>query len=136
LESQGPAPLTREMKRVDRVLSLLGWSGLGAAAVYATATFLGGVLDPTYSHIRYPVSELISSRAPDRTLLGGLFITYNAALAVFALGLYRSVKRGRLLATSVSFLVLIAGSGHLDGRAVSAGLAGRAGNARGTCSSA
>jgi predicted enzyme related to lactoylglutathione lyase len=38
------------------------------------------------------VSELISSRAPDRALLGGLFITYNVALAVFALGLYGSVR--------------------------------------------
>jgi hypothetical protein len=93
--------------------SLVGWTGVGAVALYVFATILGRILDPSYSHARHPVSELISSEAPDRMLLGALFITYNVMLLLFGLGLVRGVRRSRALRVGFAFIVVIAVGGVL-----------------------
>lgn len=96
-----------------RVLAMVGWSGLAAVGVYVFATVLGGILDPSYSHLRHPVSELTSSHAPDRWLLGGFYIAYNLILAVFAVGLFLTGRRSMTLKVAFAFMIATAVGGVL-----------------------
>jgi hypothetical protein len=92
---------------------MVGWSGLAAVGVYVFATVLGGILDPSYSHLRHPVSELTSSHAPDRWLLGGFYIAYNLILVVFAVGLFLTGRRSATLKVAFAFMIATAVGGVL-----------------------
>jgi hypothetical protein len=69
-----------------------GMAGLAAVILYMGAVVLGGILDPTYSHVSDSVSELTSPRAPNRAVLGTVFTAYNLALAVMAVALLRTSR--------------------------------------------
>lgn len=111
-ESPGAARTVSASAR-DRWLVRVGWSGLAAVGVYVFATVLGGILDPSYSHLRHPVSELTSSHAPDRWLLGGFYIAYNLILVVFAVGLFLTGRRSATLKVAFVFLIGTAVGGVL-----------------------
>lgn len=97
----------------DRRLPMVGAAGVSAVGIYAFAVVLGGVLDPSYSHLRDTVSELTSSHAPDRVALGALFLAYNAALVPFAAGLYRTGPRTRGARAALVCMIAIAVGGVL-----------------------
>lgn len=75
-------------------IRLLAICGILSPIVYIIAVTLGGILDPTYSHIQKTVSELVQQGAPNRDLLNGVLIIYNLLLIPFAFGLYMSLKKG------------------------------------------
>lgn len=97
--------------QVGTSLRLAGWSGMIAVAGYVGATVLGGVLDPEYSHLRDAISTLTAAGAPDRVLLGALYVGYNLLLAGFALAVYRSSAGGRLLLAATVLFALGSVSG-------------------------
>ena len=91
----------------------IGWAAAAALGIYVGATVLGGLLDPTYSHVGMHISELTSSHAPDRALLSGLYIGYNAALLALGLALLTRVARSGWLTATAGLLVATAVTGVL-----------------------
>jgi len=79
----------------DRLLMLCG---VLAPAVYVGTVVLGGGLQPGYSHISQPVSDLIAVGAPHKSLLDALFVLYNLLAILFAIGLIRRVRSNRSVA--------------------------------------
>ncbi len=77
--------------------------GLHAVAIYIAAVVIGGLLDPSYSHIRQAVSELVAVGAPNKPLLVSLFAVYNLGLLLFAL---RRGSRSFAVAAVLGFIVL------------------------------
>jgi hypothetical protein len=67
--------------------------GLLAVFIYCAAVVLGGLLWPTYSHTLQPVSDLIATGSPVKSLLDPLFLLYNVLTATFAWGLRGMVRR-------------------------------------------
>lgn len=84
------------------------WCAAAAVAIYITATLIGGLLDPTYSHVSMHVSELTSSYAPNRTLLAGLYVGYNIALVGLGIALRRHPRSGPWMAAA-SWLLIATG---------------------------
>jgi len=66
--------------------------GILSPLVYLFTVVLGGLLRPDYSHIAQPVSDLIAAGAPNKALLDGLFILYNALALLFGFGLFQIVR--------------------------------------------
>jgi hypothetical protein len=92
---------------VRRVLFLCG---IIAVAVYVAAVVAGGLLSPGYSHLSMAISELITAGAPNKGLLDGLFIAYNALLIVFAWSVGMSLRDGRGLAVAGAVLLAAVGA--------------------------
>jgi hypothetical protein len=89
----------------------VAWSGLLAVGLYVGATILGGLLDPRYSHLRDPISALTQTGAPHRALLAVLYVGYNVVLGWFAVAVYRSAGRTRLLKVAAVLFAVGAASG-------------------------
>jgi len=91
----------------------VGWWATAAVGIYVTATVLGGLLDPSYSHVSMHVSELTSSHAPNRMMLAGMYVGYNAALGGLGLALLKHLQRSRWLVVASLLLVANAVAGVL-----------------------
>ena len=100
-------------ERVGRTSVFVGWWATTAVGIYVTATVLGGLLDPSYSHVSMHVSELPSSHAPNRVLLAGMYVGYNAALGGLGFALLKHLKRSRWLVVASWLLVANAVAGVL-----------------------
>lgn len=85
--------------------------GIAAVLLYVAAVITGGVLRPGYNHLSMAISELIETGAPNKALLDGLFIAYNALLIIFAWALGMTVRGGSGL--SVSGAAVLAAVGAL-----------------------
>lgn len=70
-------------------------AGILAPLVYVGTVILGGLLRPNYSHIAQPVSDLVASGAPNKSLLDPLFGLYNLLTIGFGIGLWRRVRAER-----------------------------------------
>jgi hypothetical protein len=92
---------------------LVGGAALGAVACYVGATVLGGLLDPSYSHVSDSVSELTSTGAPNRVLLGLLYGAYNVGVGAMVVGLWRSSRRTRSVRVGLGLLSAVAAMGVL-----------------------
>ncbi len=53
---------------------------------------MGGVLRPNYSHVSQPISDLVASGAPNKSLLDPLFALYNLLVMALAVGLWQRVR--------------------------------------------
>jgi hypothetical membrane protein len=91
---------------------LLALCGILAPLVYIGTVILGGFLRPEYSHISQAVSDLIATRAPNKSLLDPLFAIYNLLSIAFAVGLLQFVRSDyqhpRKLVGEIGAVVLIA----------------------------
>ncbi len=74
---------------------ILMLAGILAPVVYVGTVILGGILRPSYSHISQPVSDLVASGAPNKSLLDPLFASYNLLTIVFGIGLWQRVRAER-----------------------------------------
>jgi uncharacterized membrane protein YdcZ (DUF606 family) len=98
--------VTTDSRRADASI-LLGSCAAIAVGIYVAATVLGGLLDPTYSHLSMHISELTSSHAPNRTLLASLYVGYLALVGV-GIALRAQPHAGRWL-TAASWLLVATG---------------------------
>ena len=74
---------------------------------------LGGVIVPSYSHLRHSVSELTSPGATYRRLLAFGFLLYNIAVALQGTGLLRSSVPSRWSRMAGVLLIVCAAAGIL-----------------------
>jgi len=88
-----------------RALWLASGCGIAAVGIYVGATFLGGLLDPSYSHIRRTISELTAADAPDRGILAVLYVGYNVLLAAFGYAIHRIAPQEPRLRIGMYLLV-------------------------------
>lgn len=72
---------------------------------------IGGAWVPGYSHLVDSVSELTSSSGPHRWGIAWGFVAYNAAFAVMALGLWRTVRRSTASTVGTVLWLVIAAAG-------------------------
>jgi sulfite exporter TauE/SafE len=82
------------MKISNGKIQALALCGILSPIVYVVTVALGGILDPSYSHIGKTVSELVEMGAPNRDLLNVLLVVYNVLIIPFAVGLYFGLKKG------------------------------------------
>jgi hypothetical protein len=94
-------------------LLLIAVTGLGAPLIYVTATAAGSLLDPSYSQLRYHVSELTASGAPTWAALAPAYVTYNLLVAALGVVLFLAL-RGRLFAIGAGLLATNAAAGILS----------------------
>src|SRR5665647_1559803 len=87
-------------------IQALALCGILSPIIYVVAVTLGGILDPSYSHIGKTVSELVERGAPNRDLLNTLLVVYNVLIIPFAVGLYFGLKRGLTRSLVLVALVL------------------------------
>jgi hypothetical protein len=62
-------------------IRLTALAGLVAAVTYAGTTLSGSALDPSYSQIRQPVSDLTATGAETAAVLAPAYIAYNVLVA-------------------------------------------------------
>ena len=79
----------------DRLLRLLGISGVLSAAFIVTATVVGVALREDANHVSFTISELYETGAPDAGWLMVLFTAYHALVIPLAIGLHRGLPRAR-----------------------------------------
>jgi len=96
---------------LDRVL---GVSGIIAPLILLFAILIAGLLYPGYSHLTQPISALGAKEATSRHVLnfGGL-IPVGTLTFIFAIGMFRSFRNGKVLRIS-AVLVAVAGLGRLS----------------------
>ena len=83
---------------------------MAAPTIYAVSVVLGGVLWPEYSHLRDPISLLISAGAPNALAMNALFTAYNVLLFAFGLGWFAQTgesRSGKLAAIALSAIGLL-----------------------------
>jgi Protein of unknown function (DUF998) len=88
--------------------------GIASPALYLIAVVLGGLLTPGYSHVAQPVSDLIATGAPAKSLLDPLFAVYNLVTLGFGLALYQQARgnpqpRGGLAGTLAALSLVAEG---------------------------
>ena len=76
--------------------------------------YFGGLLNPGYSHIAQPVSDLIAAGAPNKPILDLLFALYNLLVIAFSIGLVQYVRsdqqnRRKVVGTVGAFFLLAQG---------------------------
>lgn len=76
------------------LIQLLAICGMLSPIIYTLMWFLGGILDPEYSHIRQDVSSLVAVDAPNKRLLDKFIIASSSLLFIFYLGLYWGINNG------------------------------------------
>jgi hypothetical protein len=79
----------------DRLLMLLGLSGVASAACIVIATLVGGWLREGYSFVTHTISELYETGAPNAAWLMVLFTAYHALVIPLAFGLHRGLPPSR-----------------------------------------
>ncbi len=94
------------MKLQGIKFKLFALCGILSPLVYIVAVALGGILDPSYSHVTKTVSELVQLGAPNRELLNALFVVYNVLIIPFGVGLYCAIGKGRLRNVVSAALIL------------------------------
>jgi hypothetical membrane protein len=104
-EGLGERAVTQKVNRWSGVL------GIAAALSYVVITIVGGVLDPTYSHLRQHVSDLTASGAPTRGVLAPLYVAYNLLVVGFAVGMYLASDRSRWQRAGLALLLVNALAG-------------------------
>jgi len=67
-------------------------AGFAAPLVYVATVIVGGIVTPGYSHLDQPVSALFAVGAPYALPISAGFILYNLLLALFGLGLLRTLR--------------------------------------------
>jgi len=95
---------------------LRGWTGyfaVGAGIVYVATTAAGSLLDPSYSQLRQPVSDLTATLAVTRAALVPPYVFYNVLCFAFAIGLYDVSDRSRLFKIGLGLLTINAVCGIL-----------------------
>jgi len=97
--------LTNMTAMSSNKIRLLALCGILSPIIYLITLILGGILDPSYSHIQKTVSELVEQGAPNRDLLNVMLVIYNLLLIPFAVGLYMGLKKG--WARSVVLVALV-----------------------------
>lgn len=93
-----------------------GWTeyfAVGAGFVYVAATAAGSLLDPSYSQLRQPVSDLTATFAVTRGALVAPYVVYNVLCFAFAIGLYETSDRSRLFEIGLALLTINAICGIL-----------------------
>lgn len=81
--------------RPDRLLALLGLSGILSAAFIITATVVGVALREDADHVAFTISELYETGAPNAAWLMVLFTAYHALVIPLAVGIHRGLPRAR-----------------------------------------
>ncbi len=79
----------------DRLLAVLGLSGVLSAAFIVTATVVGVALREDANHVSFTISELYETGAPNAGWLMVLFTAYHALVIPLAIGLHRGLPRSR-----------------------------------------
>ncbi|HJT23470.1 MAG TPA: DUF998 domain-containing protein [bacterium] len=79
------------------VRDLLLFSGILSSLLYVTTTILGAMSWESYSSTSQTVSELFAIEAPSRSLAVSLLSPYIPLIAAFALGIWISAGRNRIL---------------------------------------
>jgi hypothetical membrane protein len=79
------------------VQSILLVCGIAAALVYVVADIIGSIMYPTYSFADQAVSELFAIGAPTSRFIIPVFNLSSFLLAFFAVGVWMSSRRNRLL---------------------------------------
>jgi len=109
--------------------------GIAAPIVYLFTVVLGGILRPGYNHLHQAISELIETGAPNKALLDGCFLLYNALVLLAALGLMlllrQTPKQNRLLKAAMILLALTGLAGVMMSLAFPSDVLGTAMTARG-----
>lgn len=95
------------MKKLNNNFTLFG---LIASLVYTSTVILGGLLWPSYSQIKQPISELTMSGSPNLTLMITLFTLYNILLISFSLTIFKQ-HQNKLIRISAILLFLVGLSG-------------------------
>ena len=96
---------------MKRRSTLAGAAALAAVTCYVGATVLGGLLDRSYSHVSDSVSELTSNGAPNRLVLGLLYVAYNLGVVMMVVGLWRSSRLSRAVRVGLGLLLAVAAMG-------------------------
>jgi hypothetical protein len=78
-----------------------------ATIIYVFAVIYGAAIRPGYSHVYDLISELISSKAPNKKLLNPLFLVFNTLTGIFAIGLFR-LPSGGLVTMTWAAIILFA----------------------------
>lgn len=73
-------------------LQLAAISGIAGPLFFLIAVTIGGLLDPTYSHISKTVSELMARGAPNKTIVDSIMILSSVAVFPLAVGLHKAIK--------------------------------------------
>ena len=104
-----------------------GAAGIVAVAAYVATTAVGGWVDRGISDVANSISELTSSRAPNRGVLAVGYLAYNLALVVMVVALWRRSAATRSTRAGLVRLLVTAVAGS-DARALRAGLRGHGGD--------
>lgn len=81
--------------------------GILSSLLYVVTTVLAAMRWEGYSSISQTVSELFAIDAPSRSLVVPLFLTHNALLIAFAIGVWGSAGRRRALRVTGGLLIAI-----------------------------
>jgi hypothetical protein len=79
--------------RDDGLVRGLVWAGLAAGAVYTGVVVVGGAITPGYSHVGQHVSSLYQAGAAAAAPIAAGFVTYNACVVGFGVGVARLASR-------------------------------------------
>ena len=97
--------------RLPRRSTVMAAAALAAVAFYLGSMLIGGAVVPGYSHVADSVSELTSSTGAHRWGIAWGFTAYNAAFAMMAVALWRSVRRSTASLIGTALWLLIAAAG-------------------------
>ncbi len=82
--------------------------GISVPIFYASATLIGGLYHPGYSHISQAVSELSAAGAPNQNWLLAAFTVVEILTFIFGLGYYLSVRKiNQMLSISAMLVAAI-----------------------------
>ncbi len=94
----------------NRTLKYLAAAGIGGTVLYTVTWLVLGFLDPTYSHIRDPISNLSAIGAPHALVMTSIIFVFALLIIVFAFGLHRGLPPGSWAGPGA---LVIAGVGYL-----------------------
>lgn len=82
------------VSKPNRMERYLAASGIVGPLIYTVTWLVLGFLDPTYSHIRDPISNLSASGVPYAPVMTSIIILFALLIVAFAFGLQRSLPAG------------------------------------------
>lgn len=78
----------------NRTVRYLAAAGVVGPVLYTVAWLVLGFLDPTYSHLRDPISNLSAIGAPYALVMTSIILVFALLIIVFAYGLHRGLPPG------------------------------------------
>ncbi len=86
--------MSEAIAQPNRTVRYLAAGGIAGPVLYTATWLVLGFLDPTYSHLRDPISNLSAIGAPYALVMTFIILVFALLIIVFAYGLHRGLPPG------------------------------------------